>query len=266
MCFKNAYLKLQFILLHVVLHYHFFHKGLVSKILLLLEEISLPKELKKLEDARCLLDGKHKKLITELIEEQQQLLADCLFALSCQYPLQKDECIKLLDYLKLVAPNTSDGSLDFVTLRVFLAVIASFNCNIIDSAVENIEDSQCKNASVFKTGLFFIPKHKHFKLNLLDQQLPYFKDKKFLINVHQVIVRPDVQLWQMPGLKFVIQWCWSVFLRSCSAHPELVDYYGDVIEEDESSLDSAIDGDALKFLRTCVIHSKKFHEEVLFNT
>ncbi|XP_057313200.1 nuclear pore complex protein Nup205-like isoform X1 [Hydractinia symbiolongicarpus] len=213
--------------------------GLVSKILLLLEEISLPKELKKLEDARCLLDGKHKKLITELIEEQQQLLADCLFVLSCQYPLQKDECIKLLDYLKLVAPNTSDGSLDFVTLRVFLAVIASFNCNIIDSAVENIEDSQY-------------------------QQLPYFKDKKFLINVHQVIVRPDVQLWQMPGLKFVIQWCWSVFLRSCSAHPELVDYYSDVIEEDESSLDSAIDGDALKFLRTCVIQSKKFHEEEYF--
>lgn len=109
-----------------------------------MEEISLPKELKKLEDSKALGDGKHKKLISELVQEQQLLLADCLFALSSQYPLQQDECIKLLDYLKLVAPATADGSLDVVTIRVLLALLASFNCIVIDAALENTDDEQCK--------------------------------------------------------------------------------------------------------------------------
>lgn len=118
--------------------------GLISKILSLLEEISLQKELQKLENAHALDDGKHKKLITELVTEQQLLLADCLFASACQYPLSAGDCIKVMNYLKLVAPNTSDGCLDVVTVRVLFSLLASFNCNVMDLAVENIEDEQCK--------------------------------------------------------------------------------------------------------------------------
>ena len=62
--------------------------------------------------------------------------------------MQQDECIKLLDYLKLVAPATSDGRLDVVTIRVLLALLASFNCNVMDSAIENSDDEQCKYINV----------------------------------------------------------------------------------------------------------------------
>lgn len=111
----------------------------------LLGEISLTNELQKLEEARALDDGKHKNQITELIEEQQLLLADCLFACACQYPLNRNDCIKLLDYLKVVASNTADGRLDVITVRVLFALLATFNCDVMDSAVENIEDAQCMN-------------------------------------------------------------------------------------------------------------------------
>lgn len=112
----------------------------------LLQDLSLPNELFKLENAKALADGKHKKLITELIKEQQLLLADCLFALASQYPLSKNDCSKVMNYLKLIAPNTSDGSLDAVTVRVLLSLLTSFNCDTIDVMVGDLEDDQCKYA------------------------------------------------------------------------------------------------------------------------
>lgn len=116
---------------------------MVSIILNILEDLSLPKELKKLEDAHGLADGKHKNMITELITEQQLLLGDCLFAIACQYPMDKSDCEKILNHLKLVAPNTADGSLDSVTMRVLFALLANFNCDVLDLAIDNIEDKQC---------------------------------------------------------------------------------------------------------------------------
>lgn len=100
----------------------------------------------------------------------------------------------------------------------------------------------------------------HF-LFISDLQLPYFKDTHFISKIHSAVVRPDVQVWQTPGIKYAIQFCWGVFVRSCSNHPHLDDF-ADIFEEDEGILDSAIDGDALKYLRKSVIESQKFHEEV----
>lgn len=112
-----------------------------------MKDLSLPQELKKLEDAHALSDGKHKNMITELITEQQLLLGDCLFATACQHPLDKTDCEKLVNHLKLIAPNTADGSLDAVTMRVLFSLLANFNCDILDLAIENIEDAQCKELS-----------------------------------------------------------------------------------------------------------------------
>jgi len=132
----------------------------------ILEELSLPKELQKLEDAHALSEGKHKAMLTDLITEQQLILGDCLFAAACQYPLEKIDCEKLINYLKLVAPNTADGSLDAITIRVLFALLANFNCNIMDTAIENVEDTQCKkNVFLLQISVFhilhicFFPRH-----------------------------------------------------------------------------------------------------------
>lgn len=122
---------------------------LISKIIQLLQNIAVPDELNKLEKVHALSDGKHKKLITELIEEQQLLLADCLFAVASQYPFSKESCKKLMSYLKLVAPNTSDGTLDAVTIRVLLSLLASFNCDVVDSAINDDNNEQCKSDMIF---------------------------------------------------------------------------------------------------------------------
>ena len=92
--------------------------------------------------------------------------------------------------------------------------------------------------------------------------MPYFKDKSFITAIHQAVIRPDVQLWQTPGIKYLIQFCWAIFLRTCSAHPELVDLYADIIEDDEGILDAAIDGGALTFLQNCVVGARNFYKEV----
>ncbi|XP_065669875.1 nuclear pore complex protein Nup205 isoform X2 [Hydra vulgaris] len=212
--------------------------GLVTKLLQLLQDISLPNELKKLESARALSDGKHKKQIIELIEEQQLLLGDCLFIVAKQNTLPVDDCVSLLNYLKIAKPNTPDGSLDFVTARVLLALLSSFNCDIMDLAVENIGNEQYED-------------------------LPYFKDKLFFQSFNQTLCRPDIQYWQTPGIKSTIILCWAIFLRACSAHPHFASF-ADIFEEDEVLLDLGIEGDGFNFIRKSIIQSRNFHEEEYF--
>lgn len=94
-----------------------------------------------------------------------------------------------------------------------------------------------------------------------DQQLPYFKDRAFICEVHKTILRPDTCHWQTPGLKHVIEFCWSIFLRTCAAHPELVDYE-DLFEEFDGLLECAVTNDVFRFLRNSIIEMNKFHTEV----
>ena len=54
-----------------------------------------------------------------------------------------------MSYLKLVAPNTSDGTLDAVTIRVLLSLLASFNCDVVDSAINDDNNEQCKSDMIF---------------------------------------------------------------------------------------------------------------------
>ena len=100
-----------------------------------------------------------------------------------------------------------------------------------------------------------------YLFRILDDALPVLSDNDFILELHQAIIRPDSQVWKLPGIKSVIQFTWAVLLRSCAQHQKLASL-DEIFEEDESVLDAAIENDAFKFLSNCVVEANGFHDEV----
>ncbi len=88
-----------------------------------------------------------------------------------------------------------------------------------------------------------------------------FNDTDFLLSLHQNIIRPDSHTWKTPGIKSILQFAWGIFLRVLSQFQKL-DCYEEIFEEDEEVLNVAIDADAIKLLRTCVVSADTFLQEV----
>ena len=81
--------------------------------------------------------------------------------------------------------------------------------------------------------------------------------------MHKTLLRPDDNLWQTSGLKETIKFCWSIFLRTCSTHPDLSDFE-EIFEDDEEVMNSVVANGVFQFLRKSVLESSKFSSEVGF--
>ena len=103
-----------------------------------------------------------------------------------------------------------------------------------------------------------------FSLIPVDLHLPYFKDSTFFNSLHQDIIRPDAQVWQTQSLKYVIQLCWGIFLRTCLGHAELADSQADILEDDDGVIDVALDSGALSDLVKTVVNYETFYKEVSY--
>ena len=115
-----------------------------------------------------------------------------------------------------------------------------------------IENQEFRNLEV--TGCILLTKFP------IDQQLPYFKNKTYFNEIHKVVVRPDDSLWQAQGLKDTIKFCWSIFLRTCSTHPDLAEFE-EIFEDDEDIMNAVVANGVFQFLRKCVMESSKFYHE-----
>ena len=110
--------------------------GLLSKVLQKLRDINVQAEIEKLDQSKSVGNAKHRKQLIELITEQRNLLADCLFCWACQSPFGKGECLAVIDFLKDCIPNTSDGAFDHVTLKAVMSLIASWGTAPYEALVE----------------------------------------------------------------------------------------------------------------------------------
>jgi nuclear pore complex protein Nup205 len=70
--------------------------------------------------------------IQDMYEEIQVTCADCLFCLSCQKPLSKDDTIQLISYLKNDNSLQANGSLSSVTLSLLMALLYCFDVSVLE--------------------------------------------------------------------------------------------------------------------------------------
>eukprot|EP00794_Sanderia_malayensis_P012769 gene12769-14080_t len=215
-----------------------FDDGLLVKLLRKLCDVNVQSELDKLEKCKAVGSAKHKKQLIELITEQRNLLSDCLFCWACQSPLGKKECSELMDFLKDCTPSTSDGTFDYVTLKIVMSLLISWETSKYEALAA--EPEALENAA-----------------------LPVFSDVDFITNLHQAIIRPDTHGWRIPGIKSVLQFAWAVLLRVLSQFQKL-DSCEEIFEEDEELLNVSIENDAIKCLKNCIIPAASFHQEEYF--
>ena len=148
--------------------------GLLTRILNLLDQISVSDELARLARGRAVGDAQHKRQIVEMIREQRSCLADCLFLWVVQTPFATDECLEIVKHVKKMkisgeevpAANSNGGAgggqsstsaaapaasgmvgkatvdkvtVDTVTVSLCMTVMACFN--IGEDSVEQSDDS-----------------------------------------------------------------------------------------------------------------------------
>ena len=91
--------------------------------------------------------------------------------------------------------------------------------------------------------------------------LPAFKEPDFLIDLHEIVIRLDTHGWRTPSIKSILQFAWAIFLRVLSQFQQL-DGYEEIFEVDEDLLNAAIELDAIKNFRSCVVSAESFSNEV----
>ena len=119
--------------------------GLTATILNQLGQLSVQVELDKLQRGQAIGDERHKQQLVDFITDQRQLLAECLFCFACQSPLPKDDCLRILTFLKQNSVAEADGTLDGVTLTVLMAMLYCLNVDPLDNAAEMQKSFNGKN-------------------------------------------------------------------------------------------------------------------------
>ncbi|XP_035827391.1 nuclear pore complex protein Nup205 [Aplysia californica] len=210
--------------------------GLVGSILDLIKSMVIVKEMDKLQKDRALGPPKHRKQVTDLYTEIRQTLADTIFCLACQRPLNRQDTLRLLAYLRQESSLGGDETLDKVNLSLLQALWYCFDVSLLQK-----EDSE-------------------EVLSLL----PVLSDQNYMQEVHQELV--SAQTWGIPGLKAAAQFGWAIMLRQISQFNVGNGGAGssDCCEDDERLIDLALEGSVFYFLSNSVVACQNFHTEEFY--
>ncbi|KAG7522445.1 nuclear pore complex protein Nup205 [Solea senegalensis] len=209
-------------------------QGLTKRILTLVSEINVTREFERLQKERGLGNEKHRKEVSDLINECRQVLADSLFSWTCQSPLTKDDTLALIGHLETVTAQ-ADGSLGGVNLALVMSLLYCLDVSFVEQGTEDRED--------------------------LLHALPLLTDKQYVAAVHNRLM--DGQPWKLPGLQAVCRLAWALSLRVLSQLPQgsaLVEF----TEADEALADQALLGDVFLFMKEGMLGCESFSQEEFY--
>ncbi|KAK3098344.1 hypothetical protein FSP39_018633 [Pinctada imbricata] len=204
--------------------------GLINKILDLIANMDVTKEMDKLQKERAIGPPKHRKQLTDIYKEIKQILADCLFCLASQQPLGKSDTLRLLSHLRTDNSVSADGSIDLVTLCLLMAVLYSFDVSILE---ESNGPETVRN-------------------------LPLMSENGYVTEIHKELMSSSQ--WANPGLKAVLQFAWALTLRQLSQYETPTDV-SEICEVDEDVVNMALDANVFHFIRNSVVAVPDFHQE-----
>ncbi|XP_074656294.1 nuclear pore complex protein Nup205-like [Tubulanus polymorphus] len=211
-----------------------FENQLSNKILDHLNKLELTTELERLEKSRGLGNAKHRKQVTDIIEEIRVSLAECLFNWSCQTGMEKTDVVSIIKHLRTNTEINSDGTLNSVTICLLMAVLYSFDVSMLD------DESEADAV----------------------QKMPILMDDKFIKTIHDEITDSTLQ-WSCPGVRAVLQFAWSLTLRALSRHA-VAQGISEYCEGDEYIAEAAISDGVFTFIATSIVSSSGFHYEEFY--
>ncbi|OWF55575.1 nuclear pore complex protein Nup205-like [Mizuhopecten yessoensis] len=207
--------------------------GLVNKVLDLLNRRDSKTELDRLQRDRALGSPKHTRQVRDIYTEINLILADCLFCLSSQQPLDKTSTLRLIDHLRGANSVSGEGPLDLVNLCLLMALLYCFDVSVLEQ--EDAEES-VKN-------------------------LPLMNDASYVGEIHQALT--GGQQWTNMGLRGIAQFAWGLTLRQLSQYhtPAGVNK---ICEEDESLITMALDNNVFHYMIRSVVAVSDFHSEEFY--
>ncbi|XP_071502201.1 nuclear pore complex protein Nup205-like [Diadema antillarum] len=215
-------------------------EGLVRKVLDFLKEVDINKEVNELAKERTTLGDsthKHDSQIQEFLRGLRVSLADCLYCLACQTPLNRRDTILLAKHLMGHVELTAEGTLDEASIALLMAFLYSIDIGNIEQRPEDRD--------------------------VLERKLPIVTDNQYLPDIHRLMTSQDEDQWKVGGIKGVLQLAWALTLRSAAQIPELAGFQ-DLVEEDEILVDRAMQANAFSFLLRSVVSNKVFHQNEFY--
>lgn len=70
--------------------------------------------------------------LQDIYSEIKLILADCLFCLASQRPLEKEDTLRLIAFLKQNGSCIADGTLDLVTLCLIITLLYCFDVSVLE--------------------------------------------------------------------------------------------------------------------------------------
>ncbi|XP_055523518.1 nuclear pore complex protein Nup205 [Wyeomyia smithii] len=205
--------------------------GILDKILDLLEELDVTKELDVLTTNRALGPPKHHRQVLDLFEEIRLLLATCLFNWAAQCGLPRETTLKLIRHLAKYKSTVSSGGIDNVTLALQMALMYGLDMSVIQRR-EDGED--------------------------VVKRLPMVKDTEFIETVMEALSSS----WECEGLRSISLFTFGLAIATLRLAPQnLYTNTARIIDQDELLVDAAIQGRVFDF-----IHYTFLENEVIFRT
>ncbi|XP_058819266.1 nuclear pore complex protein Nup205 [Topomyia yanbarensis] len=205
--------------------------GVLEKILDLLEELDVTKELDVLTTNRALGPPKHHRQVLELFEEIRLLLATCLFNWAAQCGLPRGTTLKLIRHLAKYKSTVSSGGIDNVTLALQMALMYGLDMSVIQRR-EDGED--------------------------IVKRLAMVKDTEFIETVMEALSSS----WECEGLRSVSLFTFGLAIATLRLAPQnLYTNSSRIIDQDEMLVDAAIQGRVFDF-----IHYTLLENEIVFRT
>lgn len=132
---------------------------------------------------------KHRKQVKMLFDEIKLSLSECVFNISCQVPLNHNNTILIINFLKnncQINTNTPNKqTLDTSHLNLIMAILYCFDCSYLEN-----------------------------RQNLADiKKITSYLNEDYFKEIYSELKKLDYSDWMTPGLKALFQFSFQLFIN-----------------------------------------------------
>ncbi|XP_061514325.1 nuclear pore complex protein Nup205 [Anopheles gambiae] len=205
--------------------------GLLERIIDLLQELDITKELDILTTNRALGPPRHHRQVLDLFEEIRLLLAQCIYYYAAQSGLPRGVTMKLVQFLRGYKCTESSGGIDDVTVTLQMGLLYALDLSVLQRREDGEE---------------------------LVRKLPMIKDDLYIDFLMDALSNS----WENDGLHALTLFAFGLSIATLRLAPQtLVQDASKMIDQDELLVNGALQGKVFDFLYYTFLDS-----ELVFDT
>uniref|UniRef100_A0A182QEW4 Nuclear pore complex protein Nup205 n=1 Tax=Anopheles farauti TaxID=69004 RepID=A0A182QEW4_9DIPT len=208
--------------------------GLLERIIDLLQELDITKELDILTTNRALGPPRHHRQVLDLFEEIRLLLAQCVYFYAAQAGLPRAITVRLVQFLRGYKCTESSGGIDDVTVTLQMAMLYALDLSVLQRREDGEE---------------------------LVRKLPLIQDDQYIDYLMEALSTG----WENDGLHALTLFAFGLSIATLRLAPQtLVQDAAKMIDQDELLVNGALQGKVFDFLYYTFLESELIYETEFF--